>query len=148
MLRLPSTVIHQPSTFQCMPRLCLASPRLCLVSPRLCLASSEAASLVSRLFIRVITAMFTKSYTENTMKIPVLPRFKSKRTCARLLGSHWDRFLNSARRVSSFSVVELRAEYCRKVAEGNGITELFEGFSAKPDIVIDDMGDVCGAVCF
>jgi hypothetical protein len=37
------------------------------------------------------------------------------------------------------------AEYCRKVAEGNGIAELFEGFSAKPDIVIDDMPGTCVA---
>src|SRR5687767_7124794 len=37
------------------------------------------------------------------------------------------------------------AEYCRKVAEGNRITELFEGFSAKPDVVIDDMPGTCVA---
>ena len=37
------------------------------------------------------------------------------------------------------------AEYCRKVAEGNGIAELFEGFSAKPDTVIDDMPGTCVA---
>src|SRR5687767_14225104 len=37
------------------------------------------------------------------------------------------------------------AEYCRKVAEANRIVELFEGFSAKPDIVIDDMPGTCVA---
>jgi phosphoglycolate phosphatase-like HAD superfamily hydrolase len=37
------------------------------------------------------------------------------------------------------------AEYCRKVAEANGLAELFEGFSAKPDIVIDDMPGTCVA---
>jgi phosphoglycolate phosphatase-like HAD superfamily hydrolase len=31
------------------------------------------------------------------------------------------------------------AEYCRKVAQLHGLTAFFEGFSAKPDIVIDDM---------
>jgi hypothetical protein len=31
------------------------------------------------------------------------------------------------------------------VAGGNGIVELFEGFSAKPDIVIDDMPGTCVA---
>ncbi len=31
------------------------------------------------------------------------------------------------------------AEYARKVAERHGLTGLFEGFAAKPDIVIDDM---------
>ncbi len=34
-------------------------------------------------------------------------------------------------------------EYCRKVAQLYGLTELFEGFSAKPDIVIDDMPSTC-----
>ena len=42
-------------------------------------------------------------------------------------------------------MVELRAEYCWAVAEANGLTELFEGFSAKPDIVIDDMPSTCVA---
>ena len=28
------------------------------------------------------------------------------------------------------------AEYCRKVASLHGLTEFFEGFTAKPDIVI------------
>jgi phosphoglycolate phosphatase-like HAD superfamily hydrolase len=37
------------------------------------------------------------------------------------------------------------AEYCREVAAANGLTELFEGFSAKPDIVIDDMPKTCMA---
>jgi hypothetical protein len=31
------------------------------------------------------------------------------------------------------------ADYARQVARGHGLTDLFEGFSAKPDIVIDDM---------
>ncbi len=31
------------------------------------------------------------------------------------------------------------AEYARRVAEQHGLTEFFEGFTAKPDIVIDDM---------
>ena len=30
-------------------------------------------------------------------------------------------------------------EYAREVADLHGLTDLFEGFSAKPDIVIDDM---------
>jgi len=37
------------------------------------------------------------------------------------------------------------AEYCREVAAANGLSELFEGFSAKPDIVIDDMPRTCVA---
>jgi hypothetical protein len=35
------------------------------------------------------------------------------------------------------------ADYCRKVAALHGISELFEGFIAKPDIVIDDMPSTC-----
>ncbi|MEY2429873.1 MAG: hypothetical protein QOJ40_2758 [Verrucomicrobiota bacterium] len=35
------------------------------------------------------------------------------------------------------------ADYCRKVAGLHGLTELFEGFTAKPDIVIDDMPSTC-----
>jgi phosphoglycolate phosphatase-like HAD superfamily hydrolase len=31
------------------------------------------------------------------------------------------------------------AEYARRVAEQHGLNEFFEGFTAKPDIVIDDM---------
>jgi phosphoglycolate phosphatase-like HAD superfamily hydrolase len=31
------------------------------------------------------------------------------------------------------------AEYARTVAERHGLSGLFEGFAAKPDIVIDDM---------
>jgi phosphoglycolate phosphatase-like HAD superfamily hydrolase len=31
------------------------------------------------------------------------------------------------------------AEYATKVAQINGLKELFEGFVAKPDIIIDDM---------
>ncbi len=34
-------------------------------------------------------------------------------------------------------------EYCRKVAESHHLTELFEGFTAKPDIAIDDMPSTC-----
>jgi phosphoglycolate phosphatase-like HAD superfamily hydrolase len=34
-------------------------------------------------------------------------------------------------------------DYCRKVARLNGLEELFEGFTAKPDIVIDDMPNTC-----
>jgi hypothetical protein len=37
------------------------------------------------------------------------------------------------------------ADYCRKVAATYGLTELFEGFSAKPDVVIDDMPKTCVA---
>jgi hypothetical protein len=35
------------------------------------------------------------------------------------------------------------AEYCRKVAEVHHLTDLFEGFTAKPDIAIDDMPSTC-----
>jgi phosphoglycolate phosphatase-like HAD superfamily hydrolase len=31
------------------------------------------------------------------------------------------------------------ADYAQKVAQLNGLTGLFEGFVAKPDIIIDDM---------
>ena len=31
------------------------------------------------------------------------------------------------------------AHYAQKVARLHGLTDLFEGFSAKPDIIIDDM---------
>jgi hypothetical protein len=31
------------------------------------------------------------------------------------------------------------ADYARKVAKINGLESLFEGFCAKPDIIIDDM---------
>jgi hypothetical protein len=34
-------------------------------------------------------------------------------------------------------------DYCRKVAALHGLTDLFEGFTAKPDIVIDDMPSTC-----
>jgi len=34
------------------------------------------------------------------------------------------------------------ADYCRKVAHLNGLTGFFEGFTAKPDIVIDDTIDI------
>jgi hypothetical protein len=37
------------------------------------------------------------------------------------------------------------AEYCRKVSALHGLTEFFEGFSAKPDIIIDDMPSTCAA---
>jgi len=35
------------------------------------------------------------------------------------------------------------ADYCRKVADLHHLTELFEGFTAKPDIVVDDMPGTC-----
>jgi phosphoglycolate phosphatase-like HAD superfamily hydrolase len=35
------------------------------------------------------------------------------------------------------------AEYCRKIASLHGLNELFEGFTAKPDIIIDDMPSTC-----
>jgi len=35
------------------------------------------------------------------------------------------------------------ADYCRKVAASHRLTELFEGFTAKPDIVVDDMPSTC-----
>lgn len=31
------------------------------------------------------------------------------------------------------------AEYATKVAQINGLSDLFEGYAAKPDIIIDDM---------
>ncbi len=34
-------------------------------------------------------------------------------------------------------------DYCRKIASLHGLTELFEGFTAKPDIIIDDMPNTC-----
>ncbi len=36
-------------------------------------------------------------------------------------------------------------DYCRKVAGLHGMTDLFEGFCAKPDIVIDDMPSTCAS---
>ena len=35
------------------------------------------------------------------------------------------------------------ADYCRKVAHLHGVSDLFEGFTAKPDIIIDDMPSTC-----
>ena len=35
------------------------------------------------------------------------------------------------------------ADYCRKVAAIYCMTEFFEGFTAKPDIIIDDMPSTC-----
>ena len=35
------------------------------------------------------------------------------------------------------------ADYCRKVADLHHLTDLFEGFTAKPDIIIDDMPSTC-----
>ena len=35
------------------------------------------------------------------------------------------------------------AEYCRKVADLHRLSEFFEGFTAKPDILIDDMPSTC-----
>jgi hypothetical protein len=37
------------------------------------------------------------------------------------------------------------ADYCRKVAALHKLTDLFEGFTAKPDIIIDDMPSTCVA---
>ncbi len=37
------------------------------------------------------------------------------------------------------------AEHARAVAERHGLTHLFESFSAKPDIVIDDMPSTAAA---
>jgi hypothetical protein len=35
------------------------------------------------------------------------------------------------------------ADYCKKIAQTHKLTELFEGFTAKPDIIIDDMPSTC-----
>jgi len=35
------------------------------------------------------------------------------------------------------------AEYCRRVASAHRMTDFFEGFTAKPDIIIDDMPATC-----
>jgi hypothetical protein len=35
------------------------------------------------------------------------------------------------------------ADYCRKVAGSHELTGFFEGFTAKPDIVVDDMPSTC-----
>jgi phosphoglycolate phosphatase-like HAD superfamily hydrolase len=37
------------------------------------------------------------------------------------------------------------ADYARKVADLHQLTDLFEGFTAKPDIVIDDMPNTATA---
>src|SRR4051794_40346990 len=37
------------------------------------------------------------------------------------------------------------ADYCRKVAALHKLTDFFEGFTAKPDIIIDDMPSTCAA---
>ena len=34
-------------------------------------------------------------------------------------------------------------DYCRKIAALYGLTDFFEGFTAKPDIIIDDMPSTC-----
>ena len=34
-------------------------------------------------------------------------------------------------------------DYCRKVADLHHLTDLFEGFTAKPDIVVDNMPSTC-----
>ena len=34
-------------------------------------------------------------------------------------------------------------DYCRKIANPHGLADSFEGFCAKPDIVIDDMPSTC-----
>jgi hypothetical protein len=40
-------------------------------------------------------------------------------------------------------MLSLHNTYCRKVAALHGLTDLFEGFASKPDIVIDDMPSTC-----
>ena len=35
------------------------------------------------------------------------------------------------------------ADYCRKVAHFHGMSDFFEGFTARPDIIIDDMPSTC-----
>ena len=35
------------------------------------------------------------------------------------------------------------ADYCRKVANLHGLSDVFEGCTAKPDILIDDMPSTC-----
>src|SRR5689334_18150677 len=35
------------------------------------------------------------------------------------------------------------ADYCPKVAHLHGMTDFFEGFTAKPDVIIDDMPSTC-----
>jgi hypothetical protein len=35
------------------------------------------------------------------------------------------------------------ADYCRKIAQLHGMTDFFEGFTAKPDVIIDDMPSTC-----
>jgi hypothetical protein len=37
------------------------------------------------------------------------------------------------------------ADYCRKIAALHHLTDLFEAFAAKPDIIIDDMPSTCVA---
>ena len=34
-------------------------------------------------------------------------------------------------------------DYCRKIANLYHLTDFFEGFTAKPDIIIDDMPSTC-----
>lgn len=35
------------------------------------------------------------------------------------------------------------ADYCRQIASLHGLSAYFEGFTAKPDILIDDMPSTC-----
>ncbi len=35
------------------------------------------------------------------------------------------------------------ADYCRKIAELHQLVDYFEGFTAKPDIIVDDMPSTC-----
>ncbi len=35
------------------------------------------------------------------------------------------------------------ADYCRKIANLHGLSDFFEGFTAKPDILVDDMPSTC-----
>jgi len=48
-------------------------------------------------------------------------------------------------RCHSFLWSSVGADYCRKVADSHHLTDLFEGFTAKPDIVVDDMPSTCVA---
>ena len=51
---------------------------------------------------------------------------------------------NCARRAAIFSYGPPEVlNTCRKVAALHRLTDFFEGFTAKPDIVIDDMPSTC-----
>src|SRR5574341_556094 len=34
-------------------------------------------------------------------------------------------------------------DYCRQIAQLHNLTTMFEGFTAKPDVIIDDMPSTC-----